>query len=153
MILRYLVPLLLASATVLLASCSDDDEEASPGDGQTQEPAETIQVEMTIEDFSFDPAVIDADLGDEISIELANDGEQAHTFTISELVVDQTLESGQDIDVTFTPDEPGEFTYYCRIHRDRMQGALRIAGPGEEPPGGDADASPTGSSDGGGFGY
>ena len=129
MTLRYLTPLLLAAVALSIAGCSGDDA-IGPGSKQTEAP-ETVDVEMTIEDFSFDPAVIDIDLGDEIFVELANDGEVTHTFTASEFFVDETLESGQDVDVSFTPNEPGEFTFFCRIHPDKMQGSIRVARPGE----------------------
>jgi plastocyanin len=152
MLMRYIAIPALVIASLLVASCSDDDE-ATPGSGQTDEPAKTIEVDMTIEDFSFDPAVIDADLGDEILVGLHNDGEQQHTFTISEFLVDETLESGQDTDVTFVPSEAGEFTFFCRNHPDTMQGTLTIEGSG----GAAADPTATSDSDyeggGSGLGY
>jgi len=150
MTLRYVMPVLLATAAALFTACADD-EVATPGTGQTTEPSKTVEVEMTIEDFSFAPAVISANLGDEISVELANDGEQEHTFTITELDVDETLESGQDADVTFVAGESGDFTYFCRNHPDEMQGSLRITAPGEAAD--DTTPTPDDDSDGGGFGY
>ena len=128
MILRHLTPLPIIAVAALLAACSDDALE--PGSTSVNGPAETIDVEITIEDFSFDPTVINIDLGDEIAAELANDGEQTHTFTVNEFLVDEELTSGQDADVSFTPNEPGEFTYFCRIHPDEMRGTLRVTGPG-----------------------
>ena len=121
-------PVVIAAA-VVVSACSDD--EASPsGDQQTEAP-QTIDVEMTLEDFDFSPASINLDLGDEVFVELANDGDEEHTFTIDEFFVDETLASGEDRDVTFTPNEPGEFTFYCKNHPDTMQGSLRVARPGE----------------------
>jgi plastocyanin len=150
MTLRYLaVPALILAA--ILGACSNDDEEATPDGGDTSEPTETVEVEMTIEDFSFEPAVIDAGLGDEVFVEIANDGEVEHTFTVSEFFVDETLESGQDMDVTFVANDPGDFTFFCRNHPD-MQGTLRVTRDGEV-----ADPSPTEDNDteggGAGIGY
>jgi plastocyanin len=142
MLMRYIALPALLIASLLLVSCGDD-EEVTP-DGQTDEPAETIEVEMTLEDFSFAPTSIDADLGDEVFVELANDGEQEHTFTISEFLVDETLDSGQDTDVTFVPNEAGEFTYFCRNHPETMQGTITIAAPGAAAdPTSEPDTSPT----------
>jgi plastocyanin len=150
--LRYFLsgPILLAAAA-FGAACSDD-EEATPPDDQTEAP-ETIEVEMTLEDFSFAPASINADLGDEVFVELANDGDEEHTFTINEFFVDETLASGEDRDVTFTPDEPGEFTFFCRNH-DSMQGSIRIARPGEAAqPTDEAEQTDAPDTDPGGIGY
>jgi plastocyanin len=148
----HLIALLIVvvAASAILA-CSDD-EEASPPDDQTEAP-ETIEVEMTLEDFSYAPASINADLGDEVFVELANDGDEEHTFTINEFFVDETLASGEDRDVTFTPDEPGEFTFFCRNH-DNMQGSIRIARPGEAAqPTDEAEETDAPDNDPGGIGY
>lgn len=150
MTLRYLIPVLLAVPVLLVFAACSDDEEDSPDLGDPNEAPETIDVEMTLDDFSFAPAVINADLGDEIFVELANDGESEHTFTLSEFLVDETLDSGEDQDVTFTPNEAGEFTYFCRNHDD-MQGTLRIAAPGQALD--DSTPAADGYEGGGGIGY
>jgi len=147
MILRYLTPLLLTVLVLSIAACSNDDNE-SGGAEETPQP-ETVDVEVTIEDFSFDPAVIDINLGDEIAVELANDGDEKHTFTVSEFFVDEELASGEDTDVSFTPNEPGEFTFFCRFHPNEMQGSIRVARPGGTP----SETPDDAQQDGGGFGY
>src|SRR5436309_2427621 len=129
MILRNAAPVLIALSAALLASCSSDDT-VTPGNTPSPQP-QTIDVDMTIKDFSFNPTLIQATLGDEFRIALHNDGESEHTFTVNEFGVDQRLASGQDEDVRFTPNQPGEFTFYCRNHPDKMHGAVRIARPGE----------------------
>jgi plastocyanin len=146
MILRYLTPLLFIALALSIVACSDDGA-IGPGSEQTQAPV-TVDVEMTIEDFSFDPAVIDINLGDEIAMELANDGDEKHTFTVDEFLVDEELDSGEDADVSFTPNEPGEFTFFCRIHPDAMQGTIRVARSGEA-----RGETPTGGGGGGLGGY
>ena len=123
--------MLLIAAGLTVAACSDDDA-IQPGSSQETQPPETVNVEITIEDFSFDPAVIDIRLGDEIALELANDGEEKHNFTVNEFFVDKDLSSGEDADLSFTPNEPGEFTFFCRFHPDRMQGSIRVARPGRD---------------------
>ena len=147
MTLRYLIPLLAAAAALSIAACSEDDA-AGPGTNENGEQGETVDIEMTIEDFSFDPGVIDINLHDEISLELANDGEETHTFTVSEFLVDEEFASGEDRDVSFTPNEPGEFTFFCRFHQDTMQGSIRVARPGETP-----DESESDGGGGAGAGY
>jgi plastocyanin len=140
-------------AGIAWLACGSDEE--TTDDSQTIEPsAVTVQEEITLADFSISPSVVEATLGNKIEVALKNDGEADHTFTIDEFFVDEELSAGDESDVTFTPNQPGEFTYYCRIHPDSMQGSIRIARPGEEAPGGDAEESPTEDPDGGGgYGY
>jgi plastocyanin len=151
--LPHLALAALALPLLGLAAACSDDEEANPEADQTVEP-QTVDVELTMEDFSFSPGSIEINFGDELLIEIANDGEADHTFTVSEFLVDETLSSGEDRDITFTPNEPGEFTYFCRFHQDEMQGSLFVLADGATP---EADAEPTPDSDdeggGAGIGY
>jgi plastocyanin len=155
MSLRYLAAAALSLPLLALVGACGDDDESKPDPARTEAP-ETIDVEMTLEDFSFDPASIEIDFRDEIFLELANDGETAHSFTVDEFLVDEELESGQDADVSFTPNEPGEFTYYCRFHPEQMLGSLLVLADGATPEA-DAETTPDSGSDneggGAGIGY
>jgi plastocyanin len=151
-------PLILAltlfASALTLAACGDAEEEgagAGPSSSSVVEPPQTVEAEIEVGDFYFKPAIIEAAFGDKIAVDLVNEGVADHTFTISEFFVDQELADGKDGHVTFTPNEPGEFTFFCSNHPDQMQGALRISRPGETPSAN--DASPTPDSDGGGGGY
>jgi plastocyanin len=136
----------------LLTACGGEEEST---DGAQDEPASvTVREDIEIGDYFFEPNIIEATMGNTVEVSLTNEGEQDHTFTLDELLVDEAVAAGEDAEVTFVPNEPGEFTFYCTIHPEEMQGALRIARPGEAPPGGDVEESPTeDASDGGGFGY
>jgi plastocyanin len=148
----------LALVTILaalgLAACGGDDEE-TVGDSQTIEPsAVTVEEDVELGDFFIEPGVIEATLGNQVALSLENTGEEAHTFTIDEFFVDEPVPAGEDAEVEFIPNEAGEFNYYCKIHPEGMRGALRIARPGEDPPGGETE--PTDSPEeenSGGFGY
>jgi cytochrome c oxidase subunit 2 len=150
-------PLILAltlfAIAFTLAACGDAEEEG-PGTGPSSsgavEPPRTVEAEIEVGDFYFKPAIIEAAFGDKIAVDLLNEGVADHTFTISEFFVDQELTDGKDGDVTFTPNEPGEFTFFCSKHPDQMQGALRITRPGDTSSGSE---SPTPDPGGGGGGY
>jgi plastocyanin len=149
--IRLLVITIVAAGSALLVACGDDEE--STGDSQTIAPsAVTVKEDIEVRDFSFSPASLEATLGNTVELSLKNEGEQDHTFTIDEFVVDEELPAGEESSLEFTPNEPGEFNYYCRFHPDRMQGSIRIARPGEAPPGDEPEPTED-SSDGGGFGY
>jgi plastocyanin len=147
-----LVALLAATALAPLALACGGDEETS--DSQTIEPsAVTVEQDIEVGDLFFKPEAIDATLGNTIVATLASEAEQTHTFTIDEFLVDEQVDAGNNTEVTFTPNEPGEFTFYCRIHPETMQGTLRIARPGEQLPSGEAEESPTEDASDGGYGY
>jgi len=147
---RWLILSLALSATVALSLACGDEEERDTD--PTAGPAPTVEAEIEVGDFYFGPVAIEASLGDEITVELTNKGVADHTFSISEFLVDEQLTDGEDGSVTFTPNEPGEFTFFCSIHPDQMHGSLRITRPGDAPGGTESPAPDPGGGN-GGFGY
>ena len=151
-----IVTLALAPVAILPAACGDEEDVGrvtDPSASRTAEPVETVNAEIEVGDFFFEPAVIEATLGDDIAVDLTNQGVADHTFTITQFVVDEKLLHGGDGNVTFTPDEAGEFTFFCRYHPGQMQGSLSITRPGGTPAQSDQEPSPTYSGGDGGFGY
>lgn len=69
--------------------------------------------------FFFSPNVIEVEAGREVEVTINAKG--THTFTIDELGVDETTSTGSTT-VTFTPDTPGTYTFYCAIPGHRSQG-------------------------------
>ena len=68
-----------------------------------------------------------AAVGEEAAFEVANDGDTEHNVTITELEVDEDLEPGVRMFVTFTPEEPGSFEFFCSYHPDQMTGTLTVS--------------------------
>lgn len=142
---------LLALALAVTAACgggSDDDAGDGGSPTQTSRP-EAQEFEMSAADFAFSPDAIELEPGQSLDIQLTNDGEALHTFTLDELNIDVEVQPGDEVDVPLTASEPGQFTFYCRFHDSQgMTGTLRIG----VPEGGEADAtdaaesSPTGGS-------
>ena len=102
--------------------------------------------ELELDDFYFGPTVLEGASGQTLSLELHNEGDAPHTFTI-EGGVDEELDPGAEgvtVEVTF-PDD-GAVVFFCRFHRDGgMLGALSV--------GGDLTVAGSGSDDTGGSGY
>lgn len=85
----------------------------------------SVSLEIEQDDNYFEPTFIRATPGAAVMIELKNEGDQAHTFTIDALKVDKTLQSGSTADVTFNLPSSGVVRFYCRIHvGSGMQGAF-----------------------------
>lgn len=137
--------LLLLSLGLLATACNAGDGDAS---GSSSRAGREVAMEM--DDFSFKPVDVSGEAGKEITVELRNEGSVAHTFTVSDLNVDQVVEPGDTVTVKVTPDKDGTFAFFCRFHRGQgMEGKLTIGG------GGAGDANDTGGGDSGGgyYGY
>jgi plastocyanin len=140
----------LAAALAPIAACGGD-EEADGGDdrsGATSEARETVEV--TTNDLSFSPSKLTARVGDPFDVVLTNASNAPHTFTIDEFEVDAEVAAGEEKTLSVTPSESGEFSYYCRFHRQQgMQGSITVSGVG-----GAGDTDPTESpADGGYYDY
>jgi plastocyanin len=85
--------------------------------------------EATLEadDFYFEPTVLVGSPGQQLTIEVENEGNVAHTFTIDEQGVDEELSPGGSATVTVTFPDSGQVVFYCRFHRSQgMLGALQV---------------------------
>jgi nitrite reductase (NO-forming) len=97
-----------------LAACGGGGPETS-GDVH-QGPGGPDAVKVTMEDVRFGPDSLELPAGSTVEIELTNDGDQAHNFTIEDLDVSSgTVDPGEVVTVTFSvPD--GTTTFVCTFH-------------------------------------
>jgi plastocyanin len=87
-------------------------------------------MEVELDNFYFGPNVIEATPGQTFKVELVNEGEASHTFTIDSLGIDVTLAPEAKMEVSITaPSAAGTVPFYCRFHQasSNMQGALVVA--------------------------
>jgi plastocyanin len=125
----------------LIVACGGDEEADYSGDppsGVATDGAPQT-VEVTASDFSFAPADLTAKAGDPLELVLTNAGSAPHTFTIDEFDVDAEVAVGEETTISVTPSDSGEFTYYCRFHRQQgMEGSITVSGAGRA-----GDSNPT----------
>ena len=148
-----LLPALLAAVAALAAAaCSSSEEQTASSSATAPTSAKTVSFEQN--DFFYNPTAASVDAGQTVTIKVKNNGKVAHTFTIDELSVDKTVSPGQEEDITVTPKENGEFTFYCRFHTSQMHGSFKV-GTGGAAASGSISPTPTAStsSGGGGYGY
>ena len=86
---------------------------------------ETGKVEIEMYDNYFEPTVLEGTPGQKVTIELKNEGETAHTFTMAEQSVDQEVQPGDEAEADVTFPQSGEVTFVCKFHKSMgMVGAL-----------------------------
>ena len=84
-------------------------------------------LEMELDDFYFGPTFVTGPAGAKVKVDLSNEGEKAHTFTIDSAKIDQRLDPGQKATVEVTLPASGNLAFYCKFHvSGGMQGAFTI---------------------------
>jgi plastocyanin len=110
------VILILAMVT---ASCGGDDGNGDDGGGDAGVGGATS---ITIADLAFDPSTLTVSAG-ATEIEITNDDEAEHTFTLDDDSVDQDLAPGES--ATVTVDVSSTTGFHCAIHPE-MTGTLEV---------------------------
>jgi plastocyanin len=85
------------------------------------QPAAPAQSNVSIVDFSFEPATLDVPVG--ATVVWTNEGRAPHTVT-GDFADSGVLEPGQTFSHTFA--ESGDFSYACAIHPE-MTGSIRVS--------------------------
>jgi plastocyanin len=142
---------LVLSLALVAAACGEEEPTLSAGAGgegegegggsvtiagqeATSHGSEDVSgmdsVQLELDDFYFEPTVLEGEAGQALTITMSNHGDAPHTFTVDDLNVDHELQPGDETvstDVTF-PDS-GALVFYCRFHADGgMLGGLSVGG-------------------------
>ena len=65
-------------------------------------------------DFSTDEMVVEA--GSSVTITFKNGGSISHNLAVPELgVTTETIQGGETAELTFTPEEPGTYSFVCSV--------------------------------------
>jgi plastocyanin len=87
------------------------------------------KTEVELDDFYFEPTVLEGKPGQTVTLELKNEGETEHSFTIDSQNVDQELGPGEEAEVDVTIPKSGVVSFYCKFHKSSgMAGALAVTG-------------------------
>lgn len=109
----------VVGTALVLGACGGGDTGDGGGAGDGGAAGATS---LTMIDNEFQPADLTVASGTEL--ELTNDGESPHTFTVDG--IDQQVEAGQSSSVTVDL-EPGEYDFVCTFHEaDGMTGTLTV---------------------------
>src|SRR5262249_37422677 len=89
------------------------------------------ETEVELDDYYFEPTVIQGKAGQKVTLELKNEGQVEHSFTLAAQNIDKTIEPGADAKVTVTIPASGVVSFYCKFHKSSgMAGALAVEGQG-----------------------
>lgn len=96
---------------------------------------ETGKVEIELDDDYFEPTILKGTPGQKVTLELKNEGEQAHTLTISDQGIDTEVQPGDEAEADVTFPESGQLAFVCRFHESNgMVGALETSGSSSSDP-------------------
>ena len=85
------------------------------------------EVEVEIDDFYFEPTVLEGDPGQKITLELGNEGSADHNFSLPDQGIDQDIASGKDAKVDVQLPDSGTVLFFCKFHTSSgMNGGLEV---------------------------
>jgi plastocyanin len=68
--------------------------------------------------FYFEPTLLTGTAGQTVTIELENEGDAEHNFSLPDQAVDQDVESGQKAQVEVTFPDSGTLVFFCKYHQN-----------------------------------
>src|SRR6185369_5202431 len=65
------------------------------------------KTEVELDDFYFKPTVLEGKPGEKVTLELKNEGNTEHSFTIDSQGIDKDIQPGDEVEVTVTIPKSG----------------------------------------------
>jgi plastocyanin len=129
------VVLVLASVAT---ACSKSENESEGGtttiagqkanDHGTKDVSGESSVELEQDNFYFEPTIMKGSPGQELTIELSNEGSALHNISIPDQSIDQDVQPDTKGEVTVTLPDSGTLVFFCKYHQSRgMVGALEVS--------------------------
>jgi uncharacterized cupredoxin-like copper-binding protein len=100
-----LLALVLTGGLIATACSQSESEEADAGtitvagmsanDHGTKDVSGESELDLELDDFYFEPTLLTGTAGQTVTIELENEGDAKHNFSLPDQAVDQDVESGR----------------------------------------------------------
>ena len=120
--------LLLAVSALVAAGCgtggAEQGADAEGGhaagehdhDDATHDPVEGArEVVVTATDLDFEPESLTMDAGEAVNVQVVNEGELFHDFTLDEPALHVGVEPGETQETSLAIDEPGTYEAVCTV--------------------------------------
>ena len=96
-------------------------------DHGSQDVSGRDEIEVEADDFYFEPTVLQGSPGQALKIEVHNEGQALHNFSLTEQGIDMDVASGEDISVDVSFPDSGTLVFFCKYHRTQgMVGGLSV---------------------------
>jgi plastocyanin len=83
------------------------------------------ELELELDDNYFGPTFVRGTPGQQVTVQLVNEGATTHTFTSDPLGVDEQVDADAESSVSLTLPDEGAVEFYCRFHEAQgMKGAF-----------------------------
>ncbi len=90
---------------------------------------ESGKVEIELDDYYFNPTILKGKPGQKVELELKNEGNTEHTFTIAEQGINKEIQPGDETETEVTFPQSGALKFVCTFHQSQgMVGALQTSG-------------------------
>lgn len=130
--LMSLIAALLIITSIIAGGCANKAAEpaAAPASIQTQEPAtapaasNVKEFSMTAKTWEFDPGTITVNKGDLVKIHITS-ADVDHGFGLDAYGIKKDIPTGKTVDVEFTADKAGTFTYICTVYCGQGHRAMK----------------------------
>ena len=114
---------LVLGGTLLLAACGGGDDGATADAPATSAAETSTTTTVTMRDNEYAPSDLVVGGGE---LELVNEGEAPHTFTVEGEDIDVEVEAGATATASIEL-EPGTYTVFCEFHRSQgMETTLTV---------------------------
>jgi plastocyanin len=138
-LVRLLILILVLG--LVTAACSSDKTESSGAQGGgtitvgsdkannrgTASVSGKEEISVELDSFFFKPTVLKGTAGQQIKLELENESDTLHNFTLEDQNLDQDVQAGQKAEVTVTLPQSGSLEFFCKYHRaSGMVGELSV---------------------------
>ena len=105
--------LVILLGIIFISGCSGQ-QQATTLSEQTQQTGETKEFDIIAKQWGYDPSVIEVKLGDMVKLNIKSE-DVTHGFTLSEFGIQETLKPGKTIEVEFSANKKGTFSFFCHI--------------------------------------
>lgn len=113
----------VASSVLTAAACSGSDSSAGDTGGSSAPSGEgSADQTVTIKDIAFHPTTLM--MSGSTSIEVVNQDDIEHSFTLDDDSVSQDLQGGESATVTIDP--AASIGWHCEFHPDTMKGTITV---------------------------
>jgi plastocyanin len=97
-------------------------------DHGSQDVSGESELDLELDDFYFEPTVLTGSPGETLTLDLENEGDTEHNFSLTDQGIDQDVEAGEKAEVSVTFPDSGTLVFFCKYHQDMgMRGALTVS--------------------------